>query len=89
MPVIIIPKNKSFLQFPTKKSAENYLIATGKEPKNYDIKYVYDKMTRSNYPPSYQKLHRKAARDWYFRNKEQINTQRRIQYKQRKENESI
>lgn len=89
MPVIIIPKNKSLPQFPTKKSAENYLIAMGKDPKNYDIKYIYDEMTRSNYPPSYQKLHRKAAMEYYLRNKERINAQKREDYKRGKKNESV
>lgn len=80
MPVIIMPKNKGTTLFPTKKSAIDYLIAMGKNPKIYDIKYVYDTVARRNYPPSYKELHRKAARNWYLRNKEQINAQRRAEY---------
>ena len=89
MPVIIMPKSKTLPQFPTKKSAEDYLVAMGKDPKNYEIKYIYDQAARRNYPPSYKELHRAAARNWYLRNKERINAQKRAEYKQGKKNESI
>lgn len=84
MPVIIIPKNKGLPLFPNKKSAEDYLTTMGKDPKNYDIKYIYDTMARHNYPPSYKELHKKAARNWYQRNKGKISTQRHDTYKKRK-----
>lgn len=89
MAVVIIPKNKPLIQFPDKKSAEDYLIALGKKPSNYDLFYIYTDMARKQYPPSYKNSHRKAARDWYHRNKERINKDKRIQYKENKKNESI
>lgn len=84
MPVIIIPKNKPNMQFPTIKEAKAYLRALGKDINNYEIKYVYDRMARSKYPPSYVNLHRKAALAYYYRNKDAIREQKRQQYKENK-----
>lgn len=72
------------MQFPDKKSAETYLIATKKDPKQYDIMYIYADMSRRQYPPSYTKLHNKAARDYYQRHKAMINKRRREEYAEKK-----
>lgn len=82
MSVIIIPKNKPLIQFPDKKSATDYLKATGKNLDQYDIMYLYPEMSRRNFPPSFKTAHRKASRAYYQRNKERINAEKRAKYKQ-------
>lgn len=89
MAVVIIPKNKPLIQFPDKKSAMDYIKATGKNPGNFDLYYIYTQMARRNYPPSYDELHKKATRNWYLRNKERINKEKRAEYKERKKDEPV